>query len=389
MNNINYIVINGNDYIYYDINGCKMTGKYNIEDLINIVQNIIYCYDTEIDKNINYKNKLFNVFKEYYDKNGELFDNIEEIYLKIDPENNNGGDISKEDKIMECYKYITTNIEGNIPVTELLRYLPEKVLIFSSKYFKYEKIDEKKKIIELKMESKQEEFTEQVSDINGIAIPMYHKYKIQNKINEINELLCFYDKNDEFNMNIFNKLTEIKKKKLNISDILFISNLWSSYISGYIFKINQINNYNWIDEVQIEELHNRMMELKLNEKSIFEKNYNIKKDWDTMGKGLTGYIDCNDGENIWEFKYVKSISLEHLIQLAIYKYIIEENEKDKKYNYILYNVYNGEKYKITGTHKNLSEMVRYIFYSKYKKKKNISDIEFITNMRKIRDEYIK
>jgi hypothetical protein len=388
MEDISILVLHKNDATYYDKMGKKIEKNFKIIDTIPYVQNVVYCDIKSVDSSIDYKNKLYDLFNEYFLKKGDKIMNIGEMYNAINPENINDADVSDQDKIYECYYYLTQELEGIIPVTELLRFLPEKVLIFASKYFKYEKIEEKKEFLNLKMESQQNKYLEQVSDINGIVIPMYHKYMLQGKIEEISTLLNYYDKNDEFSTEIYNGLLKLKKRKLNINDILYISNLWSSFVSGYIFKILQITKYDWISEEEIKILNQRMEELKLSKTSIFEKSYIVKRDWETFGKELSGYIDCIDGKNVWEFKYVKSISSEHFLQLAIYKYMICESEKNQDFEFFLYNIYTGEKYKITGSQKSLKEMVRYLFYSKYKKKKSLSDIEFITNMRAIRNEYI-
>src|SRR4029078_8299907 len=67
--------------------------------------------------------------------------------------------------------------------------------------------------------------------------------------------------------------------------------------------------------------------------AIFEKNIICDK--------LMGSIDCLDGNNVWEFKCVRELNEEHMLQLALYKYILEienQNKVRESHKYYLFNI---------------------------------------------------
>ena len=164
---------------------------------------------------------------------------------------------------------------------------------------------------------------------------------------------------------------------------------------------------------------------------------------------MIGFIDCIDDNNIYEFKCVKKLEKEHILQLAIYMYLheleIRKNEKIKinvlnvgelkklleKYknelnennikisklkmrkkinelinikinqlikeietykniisnNYYLYNILSDEMIQIKCEFNELKQMIEYLIYSKYKDNKLISDDKFILKFKDIFNKY--
>ena len=47
-------------------------------------------------------------------------------------------------------------------------------------------------------------------------------------------------------------LKKIDFKNLQSKDILYISNLWNSLKTGYIFKVNQIQKYDWLSKENLD-----------------------------------------------------------------------------------------------------------------------------------------
>jgi len=77
------------------------------------------------------------------------------------------------------------------------------------------------------------------------------------------------------------------------------------------------------------------MSINLNKSSIFEK-YIERLTYNNII--IKGYIDCIDQDIIYEFKCTNYITPEHILQLALYSYLI--NDSNKKYK--LYNIYTDE-----------------------------------------------
>lgn len=232
-------------------------------------------------------------------------------------------------------------------ITDIIKYLPQNIMdecfnqldIITSHTHKISKIN-----IPLKINN--EETTESVSEITGIAIPSMFELKIKNKMS-IFELLVKKD----FEKNVINNgcLIQLhnkpKQKKHNINDInienissqelLYISNCWNTFKNGYLFKIYQITNYEWLEETKLDECINRLTELNVSVNSLFEYKLETENEIELLNRKLIGFIDCIDIENniVYEFKCVQKLKKEHYLQLALYMYMYEL-DKIKYINHI-------------------------------------------------------
>ena len=240
-----------------------------------------------------------------------------------------------------------------VSVTDLLRHLQEEVIYNALKYITVDKIKnvEKKIDIPIKTEQKYNKYIiyENVSEINGTAIPAYFELLTTNKMTIhgiLNDQIDYSNMKDEYyessdenkfcqymfsdeNDNL-KENNEIEKKKINMEDIklqnlstdelLYIANEYCSFISGFIHKKNQISKYDWLSKNNLEECCDRLKKI-ISDKSIYEKKIIIKSEKDFMNKSIVGFIDCIDKNKVYEFKCVDELKSEHFLQLAIYKYL--------------------------------------------------------------------
>jgi hypothetical protein len=230
------------------------------------------------------------------------------------------------------------NKNFNTSITDISKYLPQNII--DECYSQLEIIPNNDYIINkinipLKISN---ETTESVSEITGIAIPSMFELKQQNKMS-IYELL----KKVDFENKVINNGCSVKlEKDYNINDInienlkpeelLYISNCWNTYKTGYLFKIYQITNYNWLEEQKLNECINRLNLLNISINSSFEYKLEQENEPELLDRKLVGYIDCIDNENniIYEFKCVQQLEKEHYLQLALYMYMYElEKIKNK------------------------------------------------------------
>ena len=103
-----------------------------------------------------------------------------------------------------------------------------------------------------------------------------------------------------------------------------IRDRYSAFSSGYNFKMNQIKDYNWMEDSKLDDAVDRL-ELIINKNAKFEVevfNPELK-----IGKVIVGRMDCLDNDTVWEFKCTKDLDTEHFIQLAIYA-LLNENMRD-------------------------------------------------------------
>jgi hypothetical protein len=331
-------------------------------------------------------------------------------------------------------------------VTELTRHLPQKIIDDCINYFEKVLVNKKDEHINIPVKTLQKYGYENVSEITGIAIPSYYQYiklgymdiwsgkeipsinQIKNnesdqgmfvsddeteEIKPVKKTLFDYFKKKEEKSDV-SKLLYVSNnfEKLDASKLLYVANKWNSEKTGYIYKMQQIDNYDWLSEVNLDKCLKRMNKLDISNSAKFEKKINVFNRDELLGRRLIGYLDCYDKNDIYEFKCVSELSGEHFLQLAIYMYINEhvknnnkkENvtymmdefaeitvKKDKKKdtqikmcdtNYYLYNILTDEKYLLKATKDNLKLMMEYLIYNKYLVVTKLSNEEFITNMKK-------
>lgn len=260
-----------------------------------------------------------NEYLHFIDKNNiQTYCHFEDTALHITPN-------------MKLLKNIDTSI------TDIIKFLPENIIdecfnqleIIKNDTYSISKIN-----IPLKISN--EETTESVSEITGLAIPSMFELKLQNKMN-IFEILVEKD----FEENVINNgcLIQLhnkpKNKKHNINNIniltltpeelLYISNCWNTLKNGYLFKIYQITNYEWLEQKKLDECVNRLTELNISINSLFEYRLETENEIELLNRKLVGFIDCIDEENniVYEFKCVQNLEKEHYLQLACYMYMYE------------------------------------------------------------------
>lgn len=273
-----------------------------------------------------------------------------------------------------------------LSVTTILRHLPEVITNSALNMINYKNIDisnnlqnnslnsaQSSKInntkIDIPVKTQQNSGYENVSELTGLAIPAVYEFKLFNKLSIMENLIRYGIISLEKLDNDVKKLLEEQensKDGLNFTNgnkivaksiikILYISNLWNAFTSGYIHKVNQITNYNWITKTNLEQCLIRVNQLNLNELTIFEQGVSKSSNQELLGKKLNGFIDCinivpsntQSGKYeriIYEFKCVNELSSTHILQLVMYMYLFKMNYDNGKLNNLMqvYSKYNFE-----------------------------------------------
>jgi len=316
-----------------------------------------------------------------------------------------------------------------VEVTDLIKYIPQEVVKNCISFFEVENIWIESNMIEIPTKIKEKFGWENVYEINGNAIPLFFILKMYGK-SKILETYRIENNNEQFT-NILVKLidrilycmTKIQKYKIDkidkinkkhkyekklINALLFLSTHYTSECSGYIFKLMQIGNYNWIDYQDLQHCINRLKSLDLQQPK-FEVEIELHGTDELFDKHLVGRIDCVDIDNsnkdevdinLYEFKCVSKLNAEYYIQLAIYAFIFINSsdtirkyklyeKKQKTINYYIYNILTDELDQLIFTKENLSAMITYLIKSKYfepiEDKK--SKVKFIEQNIKIAKKY--
>ena len=283
------------------------------------------------------------------------------------------------------------------PVESVIDFLPQNVIdhcfnqlvITKNEEFIFNRID-------ILTTTSNDESTESVGEITGIAIPSYFELKIKNKLSIRQQLI-----NENFENNLIVQTIAQPRKKQHIIDkikietltpeqLLYICNCWNAHKNGYLFKVYQITNYNWLKQDTLDKCIERMTNLNITNDSVFEYKVEIEDEKELLNRRLIGFIDCFDKNNniIYEFKCVSKLTKEHYLQLAFYMYIYELNKKtDADISYVLFNILTNEYYTVSCDSEKLREIVKFVIDTKYTSKTLLTNEEFIKKSDKVRKNY--
>ncbi|AYV79119.1 MAG: putative helicase/exonuclease [Faunusvirus sp.] len=297
-------------------------------------------------------------------------------------------------------------------VTGLVKHLPVDVVHTALSYIDVVEITKPGETISILNKTQQDDIYEGVSEITGIAVPAYLELKHTGKMSiyrEDNDDSYFIDEDDTDKTDKI----DINIKTLTCSNLLYIANMWYCQTSGYTYKLMQIKYYDWLEQEKLNKCIERLERYITND-GVYERDIIIENQPELRNRRLMGYIDCINNNNVWELKCVQQLEHEHMLQLALYMYLILKDHEIKSnvklsgtfgatknkslsiakstvqpnnYQYHLYNILTDQHYHIKSDMNRLINLVEYLIKHKYFTNKNISDEEFIANNEIIFDEF--
>ncbi len=235
------------------------------------------------------------------------------------------------------------NVKTN--VTDLIKHLPIEVIHQAMGFIDQIPIQDKDKLIDIPLKTKQKNLYEGVSEITGIAIPTYYELKQTGKMTIFDRCKNAMQDVEEASLSrksLFDemeskkeeeddliKLKKIDLTKLKTSELLYIANLWNSSKTGFIYKVNQIQKYDWLSEENLKLCIGRL-ESQLKMPFSTEVEYILEDEPELKNRKLIGHIDVIDSDGVWELKCVSQLEDEHKLQLACYMYLYLKSEDRKK-----------------------------------------------------------
>jgi hypothetical protein len=266
-------------------------------------------------------------------------------------------------------------------------------------------------------------FHEDVSDLNGIAIPMvYFEKLIENPDSSIIPTMSTEIENGGrvLKQIIENSMAEVKKtdhlflrsiikdlpEKCNtISDYLRTSNLYIAVKEKLYFKINQIglDEYNWLSGPIITSCFSRIHEtlgIECMQRGHFSSELErtiISKNDDNIHKKIDDFL-CDYFPNelfrftarvdlvtefcVWELKCTSAIVNDHLLQVIIYAWlwrmVIEDVEQLTNFcDFKIFNIKSGEILRLEATTEQLNTIIIALLKGKYYSKESKKDDDFI------------
>jgi hypothetical protein len=308
--------------------------------------------------------------------------------LMIDSNNFKRHDIISKSSFYSTSSPKEYNRQDLRAVTQLTRFLPEECVNQIIELCDIRTIKPASKSIAIpSMISTEGTKMEQVSDLNGIAIPTIFEHRIAGQISIQMDLERKFlptlkqTGNGQIPVEQRKWVEVIHNEPKSIADFLLLANLWSSHVSGYNHKVAQISEYNWLTEKNVEDL---LQVLQSNIQGdpadmYFEEVLQLEGyKFNNHEVHIQGIADLVDDVNLWELKCVDSIKPEHIVQLALYAYIWQQTEyKERGHRrFRLFNFRTGEILEITGV-QNLKMIVDIVLDNAYRQVPKLTDEEFI------------
>ena len=248
------------------------------------------------------------------------------------------------------------------------------------------------------------EITEEVNDINGLAIPALFEEKynpLQKKTNTIKEFVQTYIQKNPNHTFYKNKVKHIDFENTSLEEHLKLTNIYISIRENLNFKVAQIKEYGWLQEKMVKSLFLNMERhienpTKLSyEVSILDYTDPYYQEIDAFvehffGKEIDpfrfcGRVDAMTNTTMWEFKCTDTIEPEHQLQLVIYAWLwkMSREKIDGPREFKLLNIKTAEVQTLSYKEEYIHSILLQILQSKYTRQNRISDEEFIMNCNKV------
>ena len=294
-----------------------------------------------------------------------------------------------------------------ITPTELIKFIPESVIEEISpiidRIFTTIPIFENREETEIEIPSiieTRQGFFEEISDLNGIAIPsMYYDFILGEQSNILYEMTQQNIASLKENEHGFLKdiIQDLPKTMTCISDYLYLANIYVATQERLYFKLKQIDRdeYRWISEPMMEkcrellkntigkecENHVPLVESTILHNSMEEAH--VKIDAYLLGHfenhekfRFTARVDLITGSTVWELKCISKISIDHLLQVVIYAWLWRMSHEEEK-NFKILNIKTGEMMILNATMEDLNYIMVALLKGKYLKPVEKTDEEFL------------
>jgi hypothetical protein len=253
-------------------------------------------------------------------------------------------------------------------------------------------------------------FYEDVSDINGIAIPCIYYHHIQKKWKNTGHEPNILKKMVENNMSNSKEyehkylkeiIQNMPEKCTKISDYLYASNIYIATQERLYFKLKQIESdeYTWLNRENVIKCLKRLDTHVLGECKqkipIFEKvliDYFMEKEHEDIDAILAPHfanktifrfsarVDLVTENTLWELKCTSKITIDHLLQVVIYAWLWKILVADER-NIRILNIKTGELLQLEATMDELTLIVVALLQGKYCAPVVKTDEEFVQDCR--------
>jgi hypothetical protein len=244
---------------------------------------------------------------------------------------------------------------------------------------------------------------EEVSDLNGIAIPAMYYDELTNR----------FSKNEKSNilLSIINQTLDQMKSSEHtyiralvdalgpctgsIKEYLYLANIYVATQEKLYFKLKQIDaaEYGWLSDwsncrerlndvigKECADVCPRIEETILNpsmDKEHVLIDAALAQFFENKKFRFTARTDLITASTVWEIKCTSKISMDHLLQVVIYAWLWLVTKPDDPKVFKIFNIKTGEILRLDASREDLDYIVISILQGKYLEHEPISDEEFI------------
>jgi hypothetical protein len=236
--------------------------------------------------------------------------------------------------------------------------------------------------------------SEHVGDIVGLAVPCMYEVKTSGTCTIQEELMRRIERGYKGNPTIDFHIKNLNLPCKSTADYLYMCNVYSALSDGLLFRIEQLTNYEWLDQESVDgchwHMHNELLEpdnmtyeieLLIDSESV--NTFILDNFGDTIGRvQIAARIDAIDNSTVWEFKCVSEITIDHKLQAIIYAWLWRygPGEMYGKRMFKIFNVRSGEVVLINHTSPIIDEIVAKLLWNKYGRDTRLEDGQFIENL---------
>lgn len=272
----------------------------------------------------------------------------------------------------------------DLSVSNLLRHLHENILDHALGFFSVESVQTSKSSLSFSSTttSKTTNYIENVAEITGVAIPaLFEIEQTGGRCSVLNYVRRHLEQlpleHADRVIKIINNLS--KTKTIEIENMLYLSNVFLSLGSGYIYKREQITDYKWVSDKMANKAKKRVAGLMRRIFGEQEAHLLFEQDAEReIGeKNIVGRIDILSPDSLFEIKVSDSLEKTHQLQAVLYAWLTRTTKR----NIYVYNIKTDECLKIKANQglqlgAALEECVHYLIKQKYKPQHLLSDEAF-------------
>ena len=253
-------------------------------------------------------------------------------------------------------------------------------------------------------------FFEDVSDLNGIAIPsMLYDYilTLYDTTDEPPEGILFQMIRDNLAQTKPHKHRYLKEQSLtpiceNIGDYLYMANVLEAAQEKLYFKLKQIqrDEYTWLTPSVLAECKRRMLkvlqkEIKRGEPKMEHVIVSYEDDYanERLNRHLEPFmkdsfvfsarIDLLTVNTLWELKCTSEVTAEHMIQTVVYAWIMRTLDPRFSKSVKIFNIKTGQVLRLEASHEELTTIVVALLKGKYERQPASSETDFISSCRSV------